>query len=99
MALFQINPGVSFTPGSGVYSISLPVAAVNNGQTSGMVRLFDASTGNAHLGVRAATNTTTTLGMQITLTFGGALTNVTDALPWVWANGDIIDGFIIFEIA
>jgi len=94
--LFTIVMGA--VPGAGNYSISLPVTAFNTGSTSGTVRLFDSSTGNAHFG-RLATNTTTTLGLQVTLAFGGGLANVGAATPWVWAAGDIIDGFIIYEAA
>lgn len=97
--LFQVTAGASFTPGTGNYSISLPVTAVLNGPTAGMVRLFDSSSGNAHLGARVALNSATALGMQVTTTFGGSLVNVAHNVPWTWAVGDIMDGFVIFEVA
>lgn len=95
---FQINAITSFTAGTGTYSISLPVnALLAFSGTSGTARLFDSSTGNAHVATRVAANSATTLGIQTTLTYAGALTNVAATVPWTWAVNDIIDGWLIYE--
>lgn len=97
LAMFNITAGASFTAGSGTYTISLPVSARVFAVTAGSARIYDASTGNAHLGVRPALVGANTLGIQYTATHGGSLSTVGAAGPWTWASGDIIDGFLIYE--
>ena len=98
---FQITFGTTGqAAGSGIYSIALPAAAVapiTQGIAAGAIRLYDSSTGNVHIGARAAVNSTTTLGIQYSA--AGIIANVGNAAPWVWAAGDIIDGFITYEAA
>ncbi|MGV3564220.1 MAG: hypothetical protein ACO1ON_13160 [Nocardioides sp.] len=97
--LLNISAGGGFTPGSGVYNVSLPTPARVLGVTSGAVRGYDASTGNAHLGLRCSVATATTLSMQYTTSFGGTLNNVFHGGPWTWAAGDILDGWFLYEAA
>lgn len=98
--VFTVTAGGGFTPGSGTYSLSLPTdAATTLLLTAGSARLYDSSTGNAHVGVRVAVATSTTLQLQTVLAFGGNLTNVVHSIPWTWASSDIIDGYIDYEAA
>jgi hypothetical protein len=85
------------TAGSGTYSISLPVTANAGPATAGNVRIFDGSTGNAGY-IRPQVGTTT-LALQYATTHLGPTAIVGAALPWVWAAGDILDGFVIYEAA
>jgi hypothetical protein len=93
---FSIAMNAGMTPGTGVYRVSVPVPVVTAG---GVARLFDSSTGNAHLDSRIALASATTLGFQYTVTHGGTLGNVAAGLPWVWASGDLLDGFAVCEAA
>jgi hypothetical protein len=93
---FSVVMGASFTPGTGVYRVSLP-PGVSVYAAGGVVRAYDGSTGNAHLDCRVALGTGTALSFQFTFTHGGPLSTVGATTPWVWASGDILDGFAICE--
>jgi len=96
---FQIAMG-TITSSAGISSISLPVpASMALAVSSGSVRLYDSSTVNAHPAVRVALSSASTLAMQVSTTYGGPLSNVAFNVPWAWATGDIIDGFITYEAA
>lgn len=97
LAFFNIAMGASFTPGSGNYRIGLPVAGVPGGTTCGVARMFDSSTSSSYMDTRVGMATANTLSLQYSATHGGGIANVGNSLPWVWASGDIIDGFIIYE--
>lgn len=96
---FAINMGAITSAADG-YEITVPVpASTALSVTAGTVRLYDSSTGNAILSARTAIATSGSLGMQTALTYGGTLALVRYDVPWAWATGDIIDGFIIYEAA
>lgn len=96
---FSISMGASFTPGSpgASYRISTPVSGVVNGMTAGHARIYDSSTGSAHLDARTSLGSAAAFALQITTSHGGPLGNVGPSVPWTWATGDIMDGFITYE--
>lgn len=100
-----VNFGLTISAGgSGTYTVSLPVPGVTTGNTQGSARLYDSSSGQAVLGARVSLSGASALQIQATtpqtsLGAYGTLANVANNVPWVWANGDILDGFVIYEAA
>lgn len=96
VAYFSIVFGSSgVAAGTGGYFISLPApATIGVGSTAGTVRVYHA--GNAAFGITRL-QSSTTLGMQYTSTFNGALGNVGAGSPFTAVAGDIYDGFITYQ--
>lgn len=102
---YSITLNTGFTAGTGsVYLISLPAPALQTapsvpGATSGAVRLYDASSSNAHLAARVGIADANNVAIQYTSTHGGPLGTVGPGAPWAWAPGDSIDGYAFYEAA
>lgn len=98
---YRLICGASFTAGSGMYYISLPVTAARAGATpwmgGGSTYLYDSSTQNGYNGLAYLSNTTQ---LQIIYPVPAGTSNyIGAAAPWTWANGDEINGIFIYEAA
>jgi hypothetical protein len=102
VATFTIVFGSSPNAGSGTYRISLPITAQGTQQyyenTEGTMLIRDNST-QFQYQATFYNNTTTTIEMAYSATYGGALVNVSNANPWTWAASDSLSGLIIYEAA
>lgn len=94
--------GTGISAGSGVYKVSLPVTAVQFGayysNVSGVASYFDNSTGSIY-NCHAWLENTTRLSLLYFPTFNGAVSNVTEAAPFVPATGDSYSGLVIYQAA
>jgi hypothetical protein len=98
---YRLICGPSFTAGSGMYYISLPVTAARAGSTpwvgGGSTYLYDSSTQNGYNGLAYLSSTTV---LQIIYPLPSGTSNyIGAAAPWTWANGDEINGIFIYEAA
>jgi hypothetical protein len=102
VASFTIVFGTSPNAGSGTYRISLPITAqsaqVFYQNENGSMLIRDAST-QAQYQATFYFNSTTTIELAYSATYGGALVNVSNANPWIWAASDSLSGLIIYEAA
>lgn len=93
----DITFGSSPTAGSGTYLLALPqTASATSGPENLGCRLFDASSGNAVFPNCVLTDSTHVQLQYTATTPTGALTNVTNAIPWVWAAGDLISVQLLY---
>lgn len=86
--------GSTTTFGTGLYSFSVPFAAVlsaNNAGGIGSCYLLDSGTADRPGGTRW--NSTTTIGL-----LSGATGDVGQTTPWTWANGDRMHWTITYQI-
>lgn len=91
---FKVDIGSTFSPGSGTYSFSLPVAANGALLAQGVAKVFDSGTANLVAAIDPVGSTT----CQVTIhNSGGSLGSAGPGTPW--AGGDYIRGSITYEAA
>lgn len=102
IATFTIRFGTSPNAGSGTYRVSVPVTAASTQlyyqNELGQVLIRDDST-QVQYQATSYLNTTTTLELAYSATYGGALVNVAHNAPWTWTTNDTLSGIIIYEAA
>lgn len=91
---FKLLMGSTTTYGTGVYRISLPIAARDADQTFGTVIGYDASTGLFYSLLVSSTTST-----QVYLSYGTAGGVFAATVPITWAASDQVKGTFIYEAA
>lgn len=102
---FSFNPSVSFTAGSGFWTMDLPDGITISDTAAGMLyavlgtwSAYDSDTGNRCTGIIRAATTTSVRFLYQAAAPVGASTSLGAAAPWAWAALDQWGGYISLPI-